>query len=230
MRPVDLARAAGVSQQAVRNYEGQGMIAPAARTVHGYRVYDQRHLDQLLAFVALSRAVGHATGGSIMTAVVDGRTDEALAALDRAHTQLVADREILGQLDGVLRTAANLPPGPRPSPASLTVGDLARHLGVTTATLRSWERAGALRPHRHPSGHREYTPSDIADARLVHLLRRAHFPLPRIALALSHIHSDGHPTTALQQVQDWRQRLNDQSLALLKASARLANCIPDAMP
>ncbi|RMI35626.1 MerR family transcriptional regulator [Nocardia stercoris] len=225
MRPIDLARAAGVSQQAVRNYEAQGIIDSAARTAHGYRVYEQRHLDQLRAFVALSRAVGHATGASILTAVVSGRTADALDALDRAHGRIVADRETIHQLDGVLRAAAHLPPDPEPARVPLTVGEVARHIGVTAATLRSWERAGALRPRRHHTGHREYTPRDVADARLVHLLRRGHFPLPQIALAISRIHGDGDATTALQQTADWRQRLNEQSLALLHASAELAKCI-----
>lgn len=226
MRPVDLARSAGVSQQAVRNYEAQGIIPPADRTEHGYRIYEQRHLDALHAFTALTRAVGHALGTSIMTAVTSRRTDDALEALDRAHAQILTDRETLGQLDGVLQVASRLQPEPRAPHAPMTIGELARHIGVTPATLRSWERAGALRPARQRTGHREYAPRDVHDARLVGLLRRGHFPLPQIATAISRIHNDGDATTALQQVDAWRQRLNEQSMALLTASARLASCLP----
>lgn len=32
----------------------------------------------------------------------------------------------------------------------LTVSDAARVLGVSVATLRNWDRAGKLRPARHP--------------------------------------------------------------------------------
>lgn len=222
MRPVDLARVVGLSQQAVRNYEAQGIIYPAVRTEHGYRVYEQRHLDALLAFVAVSGAVGHGTGVSIMTALVSGRTDDALETLDRAHAQIVTDRETLRQLDGVLQAASHVPRTPQLSQSPLTVGELARHLGVTAATLRSWERAGALRPGRNHTGRRVYTPRDVHDARLVFLLRRGHFPLPDIASALSRIHREGEAAAALQQVQQWRRRLNEQSMTLLKASAQLA--------
>lgn len=227
MRPIDLARAAGISQQAVRNYEAQGIIGSAARTEHGYRVYEQRHLDALLAFITLSRAVGHPTATSIMTAIVSGRTAEALDAIDRAHAQIVADRETINQLDDVLHAATLLPPDRHGSRGPLSVGELAHHLGVTAATLRSWERAGALQPRRHHTGHRQYTPQDVSDARLVHLLRRGRFPLPQIAQAVARIHNAGEATTALRQAHDWRQRLNEQSLALLTASAHLAACIED---
>lgn len=137
MRPIDLARAAGVSQQAVRNYEAQGVIHSAARTEHGHRVYEQRHLDALLAFIALTRAVGHAAGVSITAAVISGRTDDVLEALDRVHAQILTDRETLRRLDGVLRATSGVRPDPRPAVAALGVGELARHIGVTPATSAS---------------------------------------------------------------------------------------------
>jgi excisionase family DNA binding protein len=39
----------------------------------------------------------------------------------------------------------------------LTVKEAAAFLGVTTKTLRNWDSAGKLRPHRHPlNGYRLY--------------------------------------------------------------------------
>jgi excisionase family DNA binding protein len=32
----------------------------------------------------------------------------------------------------------------------LTVGEAAEALGVSAATLRNWDKAGKLKPHRHP--------------------------------------------------------------------------------
>lgn len=43
LRPVDLAREHGLSAQAVRNYEEQGILPTAERTPHGYRVYAPLH-------------------------------------------------------------------------------------------------------------------------------------------------------------------------------------------
>lgn len=39
----------------------------------------------------------------------------------------------------------------------LTVGEAAEQLGVSRSTLRNWDKAGKLRPYRHPvNGYRLY--------------------------------------------------------------------------
>ena len=44
----------------------------------------------------------------------------------------------------------------------LTVGDAAEFLGVSTATLRNWDRSGKLKPRRHPqNGYRIYLHEDL---------------------------------------------------------------------
>ncbi len=44
----------------------------------------------------------------------------------------------------------------------LTVGEAARMLGVTSSTMRNWDRAGKLKPVRHPvNGYRLYKRIDL---------------------------------------------------------------------
>ena len=44
----------------------------------------------------------------------------------------------------------------------LTVGDAAARLGVSRATLRNWDKAGKLKPCRHPvNGYRLYNRQDL---------------------------------------------------------------------
>src|SRR3954447_21686719 len=44
----------------------------------------------------------------------------------------------------------------------LTVGEAASFLGVSTATLRNWDRSGKLTPRRHPqNGYRIYLHEDL---------------------------------------------------------------------
>jgi len=46
--------------------------------------------------------------------------------------------------------------------AYLTVGAAASFLGVSTTTLRNWDRSGKLKAHRHPiNGYRLYRREDL---------------------------------------------------------------------
>lgn len=159
LRPVDLAREHGISTQAVRNHERDGFIPPAERTRSGYRVYTELHAAALRAYLSLVRAYGHATAGQIMTALHHDRLDDALTAVDRGHDQLLRDRQTLDavraavdHLTGAPGAVAGRPEvlgadaGRVTGPGPLSVGELARRLRVTPATLRNWEAAGVLAP------------------------------------------------------------------------------------
>lgn len=44
----------------------------------------------------------------------------------------------------------------------LTVGEAAETLGVSRSTLRNWDKAGKLKPFRHPmNGYRLYKKSEL---------------------------------------------------------------------
>ncbi|MFE4518628.1 TioE family transcriptional regulator [Kitasatospora sp. NPDC056783] len=224
MRPADLAREHGISTQAIRNYERDGCLPLAERTPSGYRIYTELHASALRAYLALVAAYGHATAGSAMTALHADRLDDALTELDRGHAQLLRDRETLtavraavGHLTGAA-TGTGLPvlPGAR------TVGEVAHRLGITPATLRTWEAAGILAPARdRATGHRRYLPADVRDAELAHLLRRGGYLLDHIATVLRQIRTAGGTGELAGALDGWQQRLTTRGLAMLTASARL---------
>lgn len=217
MRPSDLAREHGISTQAVRNYEEAGFLPPAARTPSGYRVYTEVHASALRAFIALIPAFGHARAGEIMVALNAGALDDVLLAIDRGHEQLLRDRETLNSVSRAVEDLTDFAPVPRPR----SIGELARRLGVTPATLRAWEEAGILVPQREATGYRTFGAEDARDAELAHLLRRGGYPLARIALVVEQIRTAGGTDTLGAALADWRRRLTARGLAMLAASARL---------
>ncbi len=222
MRPADLAREHGLSTQAVRNYERDGFLPPAARTPSGYRVYTAVHAEALRAFLALVRAYGHATAGGIMHAVNTGDVERALTLVDRGHEQLLRDRETLN----TVRAATGALPVravPEPAGAARTVGELAHRLGVTAATIRAWERAGILVPERdRATGYRGFRAADVRDAELAHLLRRGGYPLTRIATVVAQVRTAGGTEPLVQALETWQDRLTGRGLAMLAAAARLS--------
>jgi DNA-binding transcriptional MerR regulator len=221
-RPVDLARAHGLSAQAVRNYEQAGMIPPAMRTASGYRVYTDDHAAALDAYVALLPGYGYRAAGEIMRSVLGGDLPAALATLGTAHVQLHRDRETLDRVAAaavVLATGATAPPGPE---GPVPVGVLAHRLGVTPATLRKWERAGILAPARSRTA-RIYSPDDVRDAELAHLLRRGGYRLEHIAAVIGQVHAAGGPGPLAASIEQWRERVTARGRAMLTGSARLAD-------
>ncbi|MDX2603122.1 TioE family transcriptional regulator [Streptomyces caniscabiei] len=233
LRPSDLAREHGLSTQAVRNYERDGFLPAAERTRSGYRVYTETHAAALRAFLALVPAYGHSAAGRIMRAVHEDALDDALTIVDQGHAQLLRDRETLDAVRDAVDhlTAASEGAEPmatenadlRTRPAPLTVGELARRLDVTPATLRNWEDAGILTPARDPlTGYRLYRPADVRDAELAHLLRRGDHPLDHIATVVRQIRTAGGTDALSAALDDWRRRLTVRGRAMLDASAHLS--------
>jgi len=220
---VDLSREHGLSAQAVRNYEEEGILPTAGRTRHGYRVYTPLHARALRAFVALVPAHGHRTAADVMRAVNTGDVDVVLALLDESHAQLLRDRETLAAVDAALRDLASSEAGSPSRDGVVFIGRLARELGVGPATLRKWEKAGLLNPQRDPeTGYRVYSPADVRDARLAHQLRRGGYLLRQIAPLIERVRHAGGVGPLEATLDGWRARLRARGLSMLAAAAELS--------
>ncbi|MEV5726317.1 MULTISPECIES: TioE family transcriptional regulator [Streptomyces] len=233
LRPVDLARAHGLSTQAIRNYEEAGILPAAARTPHGYRTYTPLHAAALRAFLALLPGHGHRTATAIMQAVNQDAVDEAFRLIDESHAQLLDDRRTLQAVESAL---SDLEPttaterGAASDPVALSgagpdgtfIGPLARKLGIRPATLRKWERAGLVRPRRDPrTGYRVYDEADVRDARLAHQLRRGGHLLEQIAPLIAQVRAAGGLEPLEAALRDWHGRLSGRARAMLTGAAEL---------
>ncbi|WP_328826024.1 TioE family transcriptional regulator [Streptomyces ureilyticus] len=226
LRPVDLARAHGLSTQAVRNYEAAGILPAAERTSYGYRTYTPRHAQALRAFLALVPGHGHQTATAIMQAVNRDAAEDALRLIDESHAQLLDDRRTLQSVEAALR---DLEPVPQER-GEMFVGPLARRLGIRPATLRKWERAGLVRPRRDPqTGYRVYSAADVRDALLVHQLRRGGYLLEQVAPLIAQVRSAGGIVPLESTLHDWHARLSARSRAMLTGAAALDAYLTDSL-
>ncbi|WP_432119121.1 MerR family transcriptional regulator [Streptomyces sp. bgisy032] len=192
LRPVDLARLAGVSTQQIRNYEEAGVLPPAARTASGYRAFQDVHRRALLAYRAMLRGYGPVTAAAIMRRVHEGDVPGALAQVDAAHAAVHEERVSLRAASEALELLALEPPAALPRSGVLRIGEVAGLLGVRTSALRVWEAAGLLAPVRERgTGYRVYGPADVRDARLVHTLRRSHYLFDQIRPVLEGLRREG---------------------------------------
>lgn len=124
-----------------------------------------------------------------MRAVNGGAADEAFRLIDESHAQLLDDRRTLRAVETALRDLAPTPP---PEPGGTFIGPLAAKLGIRPATLRKWEQAGLLHPHRDPrTGYRVYDEAAVRDAHLAHQLRRGGYLLEQIAPLIAQVRTAG---------------------------------------
>lgn len=241
LRPVDLARLAGVSTQQIRNYEEAGVLPPAPRTESGYRTFDDVHRRALLVYRALAKGYGPVTATEIMRTVHAGDVPGALALVDAAHAALHEERvslraasealealarEARAEKAGAGSAGAEKPrrfprPGAGPGP-DLRIGEVAALLGVRTSALRVWESAGLLTPRRERgTAYRHYSPADVRDARLVHTLRRSHYRLDQIRPVLEDLHRTGGSEALHESIAARRAALTERTTAMLAGAGHL---------
>lgn len=232
LRPIDLARVAGVSTQQIRNYEDAGILPPAARTPAGYRRFDDRHRRALLTYRALARGYGPGTAQAIMRAVYGGDVAGALALVNAGHAELHEQRISLEAASEALETIARQPPDPTTVPRSgLRIGEVTARLGVRASALRVWESAGLLTPRRDPgTGYRSFGPADVRDARLIAILRQSRHPLPRIRPILDDLRQTGGSDALRAALADRRVGLTRQARAMLEGSSHLHHYLADEEP
>ena len=109
----------------------------------------------------------------------------------------------------------------------MRIGELARQVGVSTDTVRFYERSGWLpRPSRRDNAYRDYGEVDAEHLRLLIDLRRLDLPLEEAARIASWCHS-GHcadSTSELPRViSDRRAAIADRIAGLRELDGRLAD-------
>jgi DNA-binding transcriptional MerR regulator len=223
LRTKDLAQAARVSVQQVRNYEASGFMPAVERSPSGYRRYTRQHLVALKTARHLIGGYGWSQAQQIMQAVHQGRLAHALALIDEHHAELARTRLQLEQTLAALSVLAAQLPSETHSHVSerLRVGAAARLAGVRVSALRFWEQQGLLQPIRESgSRYRLYDQQQLRRLRIVALLRQANYDFPAIRTTLDELEA-GQPQRAVTTVEQRRSELAGMSWRCLEAIAAL---------
>lgn len=222
LRTNDLARAAGISVQQVRNYEAGGFIPPAERSPSGYRRYTRQHLAALTTGRQLIAGYGWQRARQIMQALHQCRLADALALIDERHAELAATRLQLEQTLAALSVLAAQPSSQTHARFAqrLRVGAAARLVGVRVSALRFWEQQGLLRPLREHNSYRVYDKQQLRRLRIVALLRQASYDFPAIRETLDQLEA-GRPQRAVAAVEQRRSELAAISWRCMQATAAL---------
>ena len=258
MRPIDLARAVGVSPQTIRGYERVGFLPPSERTPTGQRRYGPRHAQAIQAARAMIAGYGWERALEIMRAAHQGDQAGMLALVDARHAALARQRQEIDEVLAALRTlrqmeaeqeapapsaagacgnrVSALSASPRaPAPArrgqpALTVGEAARQVGVRPSAIRFWEMQGLLQPERdRESRYRRYRPEQMRRLHMIVLLRNGGYGFEAIRSVLAEL-SAGAPEQALAAIEGRREELIAASRRCMAATAALWGYLQDWPP
>lgn len=221
LRTKDLAQAANISVQQVRNYEASGFIPAVERSPSGYRRYTRQHLVALTTARQLIKGYGWQAAQQIMQTVHNGKLSPALALIDTRHAELDRTRLQLEQTLAALRVLAEqLPSSTHLRPAEhWRVGAAARQVGVAVSALRFWEQQGLLRPDReNGSKYRLYDAQQLRRLQIVALLRQENYDFATIRTTLEELER-GQPQRAVAAVEARRNELAKISWWCLEAMA-----------
>ena len=156
-----------------------------------------------------------------MRAIHRGDTESAYRLIDATHVALLTERDTRGEVAAALGALSSTAPTPvRGRP--LTVGELARRLGVHPATLRTWETEGILRPQRNrATGYREYGADCVRDAEIARQLRCGGYQLRQVAQFIESLSEAGGAAALAAFLDSWQDRLTTRSRDLVAGAAQL---------
>lgn len=225
-----VAAATGYSVQQVRKLEDLGVIPAAARAANGYRQFDSSHVQALGAYRDLALAVGPVAARQVLRAVRQEPPAETLAVLSGLHAQLLEEREQTLAARRALE-AIHAEDQVEAAPVAsdvMTITELSQALGVRASTLRFWESAGLVAPHRiqtRSGTARRYDLPAVHEARIAAALRAGGYRIPEVRQALDALRDVGDTHQADAALDARLARIADRMLALLRAGAAVADAL-----
>lgn len=112
-------------------------------------------------------------------------------------------------------------------PDRITIGALSIRSGVPASALRFYESLGLIQSERSGGNHRMFTRSTLRRVSFIRAAQQVGLTLEEIGAALSSLPAERNPTKAdwerLSRV--WRNRLDEQIVALERLRDELTGCI-----
>jgi MerR family redox-sensitive transcriptional activator SoxR len=103
----------------------------------------------------------------------------------------------------------------------LTIGEVARRVGVRTSALRYYESIGLLPAARRVNGQRRYPPSTVQLLRVIHLAQQAGFHMAEIKVLFHGFAAEASPAERWRGLADHKLEELDAQIVRAQQMKRL---------
>ncbi|MFG1626573.1 MerR family transcriptional regulator [Kribbella sp. NPDC049227] len=220
LRPIDLARLAGLGVTQIRTYEKVGFLPPAERGPNGYRRYTDVHVEALRVARIVIAGYGWQPALDVMRAIHAGDRTAVLDLVNASHGALdhqrVRTQAALDAIESALRpTTSQL------RTRRLRIAEAAAIAGVRPSAVRFWEQQGLLQPEREAStAYRVYSPEQLRRLTVIALLRDVGQPFDVIRDVLDEL-SQGRPDQVRRALHERLDILEDRTWRCIGATAAI---------
>jgi DNA-binding transcriptional MerR regulator len=182
----------GVHPNTIRFYEEMKLLPVIPRTKSGYRIFNDRHLEQLWLLRTAFRAeiISDRLRQEVYQIVKTAATDD----IDGAHrdTQLYLEhlREEKSKAEEAIRITLDIieDTGKQEEPVVYNGRlEVAEILGITVDILRDWERNGLIKVPRTAGGRTTYGQKEMNRLKIIRTLRNAHYSMMSILRMLNRL-------------------------------------------
>lgn len=191
-KTAQIAKIIGVHPNTVRFYEKMELLPVIPRTKSGYRIFNDRHLEQLRFLRTAFRAeiISDRLRQEVYEIVKKAAADNTCGAYQSTKRYVEHLREERERAEEAIRiTLDSIEKNADSDETIVFYGRVkaAGYLGITIDVLRNWERNGLLFVPRCSNGHRKYGLKEINRLKIIRTLRNAHYSMMSILRMLNRL-------------------------------------------
>ena len=191
-RTTQIAKMIGVHPNTIRFYEQMKLLPVIPRTDSGYRIFNERHVEQLrllrTAFKAeiISNKLRHEVYEIIKTSAKSA-TDDAYQLTQKYLEHLCEEKEKAEEAINSVINSLETRSFTSEEKKYKSRLDIAKTLDITVDVLRNWERNGLISIPKNAKGQREYGLNEINRLKIIRILRNAHYSMMSILRMLNRL-------------------------------------------
>lgn len=187
-----IARLIGVHPNTIRFYEEMKLLPVIPRTENGYRIFNDRHLQQLRLLRTAFRAEIISSklrqeAVEIVKIAAEDDIDRAYQStqeyLEHLRNEKAGAEEAIGITLDIIENSVSLDENVIVSGRN----QAAEILGITIDVLRDWERNGLIQVPRKENGRRQYGLKEMNRMKIIRTLRNAHYSMMSVLRMLTRL-------------------------------------------